>query len=108
MTSAMFRGLALTTAVGALLLGAVPAATADHIHFRVVGSGGCVLLAQDGGESHVVLPHHEALPEERRHPLHVNVHLGRPGEVGTVMVAYAGGELTAAALELCSGEFLNE
>ena len=88
-------------------LSAAPLAHADHIHFRVVGNGGCVLLAPDGGEKEVQLPHADAYPENRRHPLHVNVHLGRPGEVQTVMVAYANGTLTAAASAMCGGVFLN-
>ena len=83
-------------------------AAADHVHFRVVGNGQCVLLAPDGGEQYVELPHAEEFPANRRHPLHVNVHLGQPGEVGQVYVAYtADGVLTADALRLCGGVFLN-
>ncbi len=99
-------GIALATA-GTVIVG-VPAA-ADHVHFRVVGNGQCVLLAPNGGEQHVELPHAEEYPANRRHPLHVNVHLGQPGEVGEVYVAYtADGVLTADALRLCGGVFLND
>ena len=77
-------GTALAT-VGIAMF-ATPAA-ADHVHFRVVGSGECVLLAPDGGEKHVELPNAEEYASNRRHPLHVNVHLGQPGEVGQVYVA---------------------
>ena len=99
--------LAVPLAVGTVLLGAAPAA-ADHTHFRVVGSGDCVLLAPDGGEKYVQLPHADEFASNRQHPLHVNVHLGRPGEVGSVYVAYgADGVLTADALRLCDGEFRN-
>jgi hypothetical protein len=99
--------LAVPLAVGTVLLGAAPAA-ADHTHFRVVGSGDCVLLAPDGGEKDVHLPHAGEFASNRQHPLHVNVHLGRPGEVGSVYVAYgADGVLTADALRLCDGEFRN-
>jgi len=91
----------------ALVAGAIPAA-ADHTHFRVVGNGECVLLAPDGGEKYVQLPHADAYAPNRQHPLHVNVHLGQPGEVGDVYVAYgADGILTADAQRLCGGTFVN-
>lgn len=71
----------LTAAVlsGLLVLASANAAQADHTHVRVLGNGQCVILAADGGEKYVQLPHAEAFPENRRHPLHVNVHLGEPG-----------------------------
>ena len=94
-------------AVVGIAIAATPAG-ADHVHFRVVGSGQCVLLAPDGGEKYVELPNAEGFAPNRRHPLHVNVHLGQPGEVGQVYVAYAAnGVLTAEAHELCGGVFLN-
>lgn len=101
--------LVLGTAVvaAALLVGVAPA-SADHVHFRVLGNGDCVLLAPSGGEQEVRLPNADGFAENRRHPLHVKVHLGRPGEVGQVYVAYpASGVLTAEAEELCGGEFVN-
>jgi hypothetical protein len=99
--------LAVPLATVAVLVPASPAA-ADHTHFRVVGNGGCVLLAPDGGEKYVQLPHADEYPANRQHPLHVNVHLGRPGEVGQVYVAYgADGVLTADAIRLCGGTFIN-
>ena len=52
-------GIALGT-VGTVIVG-MPAA-ADHVHFRVVGNGQCVLLAPNGGEQHVELPHAEEFP----------------------------------------------
>jgi hypothetical protein len=42
--------------------------------------GGCVLLAQSGGEKNVQLPFAADLPENRRHPLHVLVHTGEAGQ----------------------------
>lgn len=110
------KRLAVITATVPLLLvlGQGPAA-ADHVHFRYLGNGECVLLAPDGGEQEVQLPQASG-PENRRHPIHVNVHLGRPGEVGqipdgqmhSVYVAYpASGVLTTAAIELCGGQFVN-
>ena len=90
-----------------LFLG-VPAAHADHTHFRVLGSGECVLLAPDGGEKYVQMPHADEFAANRQHPLHVNVHFGQPAEVGQIFVAYgADGTLTSDALRLCAGEFVN-
>lgn len=104
LTAAVAGGVALA----AVVLGAAPA-SADHTHFRILGNGDCVLLAAKGGEKHVVLPHAEEHAEDRRHPLHVKVHLGRPGETGRVHVAYlAGGVMTPAALQMCGGEFIND
>src|ERR671910_2274471 len=84
-------------AVAIVLASAIPAA-ADHTHFQVVGDGECVLLAPDGGEKYVHLPNAEEYTADRQHPLHVNVHLGQPGSVGEIYVAYtADGTLTADA-----------
>ncbi len=99
--------LIVPVAAASALLPASPAA-ADHTHFRVVGNGACVLLAPEGGEKYVQLPHAEGYAVNRRHPLHVNVHLGRPGQVGQVYVAYgADGALTTEAQRLCGGSFIN-
>lgn len=90
------------------LVAVAPAAHADHVHFRVTGSGSCVLLAPDGNEKYVQLPTADAYPENRRHPLHTQVHLGRPGEVGPIYVAYThDGTLTADALQRCPDGFVN-
>lgn len=100
--------IGLMAGISLLVLGASPAA-ADHTHFRVVGNGECVLLAPDGGEKSVRLPHADAFAEPLRHPLHVNVHLGKPGESGRVHVALTPtGALTPAAISMCDGEFLND
>jgi len=99
--------LIVPLAAAAILLPASPAA-ADHTHFRVVGTGECVLLAPDGGEKYVQLPNADGFAPNRQHPLHVNVHLGQPGEVGQIYVAYgADGVLTADAQRLCGGVFIN-
>ena len=107
----MTKKLLRTSAIAALGLGLLALGTqpahADHVHFRVLGNGQCVLLAPDGGEQDVTLPHADAFAENRRHPLHVNVHLGQPGEVGTVMVAYANGALTADGQTHWGGTFVN-
>ena len=99
--------LIVPVAAASVVLPASPAA-ADHTHFRVVGNGTCVLLAPEGGEKYVQLPHAGDYAANRRHPLHVNVHLGRPGQVGQIYVAYgADGVLTPEAHRLCGGSFIN-
>lgn len=66
-------------AVGVLVWASTAApALAAHTHAMRTGSGSCVILAANGGEKDVQLPHAGG-PENRRHPLHVNVHLGEPG-----------------------------
>ncbi len=99
--------LIVPVAAASVLLPASPAA-ADHTHFRVVGNGACVLLAPEGGEKYVQLPHAGDYAANRQHPLHVNVHLGRPGQVGQIFIAYgADGVLTPEAQRLCGGSFIN-
>lgn len=61
-----------------VLLTAAPA-WATHTHVRATGNGACVILGGNGHESEVELPHADAFAENRRHPLHVNVHLGNAG-----------------------------
>ena len=75
------------SAAGALIAGAVFAvgaatAHADHIHSVQTGNGACVLLAHAGGENEVDLPFasEAQVDADRAHPLHLLVHLGRPGE----------------------------
>ena len=87
----------------ALLLGGAGAALADHTHVLILDNGTCVILAQEGNEKYVVLPSVlfannpnadaddaagglENLPMNRRHPLHVLVHLGVPGADGDIAV----------------------
>src|SRR5215203_2661934 len=99
--------LIIPLAAATVLLPASPAA-ADHTHFRVIGTGECVLLAPDGGEKYVQLPNADEFAPNRQHPLHVNVHLGQPGEVGQIYVAYgADGVLTPEAQAFCGGTFVN-
>ena len=69
----------IAAATAAIGLTAAPAA-ATHIHSKEVRPGVCVLLAAKGGEKNVQLPNADEFPANRQHPIHVNVHLGRPGE----------------------------
>ncbi len=83
--------LAIAAAVTVSTIGLLGADTASaaHTHSKKTGNGSCVLLAQSGGEKYVTLPH-STFPENRRHPLHVNVHLGEPGVGGHIEIGVAG------------------
>jgi hypothetical protein len=61
------------------VLGLAGPAAADHLHVRLLGNGQCVILAANGAERFVELPNADGFAPNRRHPLHVNVHLGQPG-----------------------------
>ena len=73
----VFAGAAAGAAI--IVLAQAPAG-ASHIHSKQTGNGSCVLLAQKGGEQNVQLPFADNYAANRRHPLHVLVHMGRPGE----------------------------
>jgi hypothetical protein len=73
------RALSLTLVTGALLATSALPASASHTHVRLLGNGQCVVLAADSGEAAVQLPHADEFAPDRRHPLHVNVHLGTAG-----------------------------
>jgi hypothetical protein len=86
-----------------LTLAFTSVARADHTHVRILPDGTCVILAAAGNEKYQVLPDTvftsnpnadaddavgglEDLPLNRRHPLHVLVHLGEPGAGGDIVV----------------------
>ncbi|MQA63365.1 MAG: hypothetical protein GEU86_18160 [Actinophytocola sp.] len=54
-------------------------ASATHTHVAQLGNGQCVVLAENGNEKYVQLPNADEFDENRRHPLHVKVHLGEAG-----------------------------
>ena len=54
--TAIRRAAAAAIIVGAVSLAGAGTASAGHAHSKQVGNGGCVLLAQHGGEADVVLP----------------------------------------------------
>ena len=84
------------------LLAGANVAKADHTHVLVLPNGNCAILAANGGEKYQILPDVlftnnpnadaddaaglENLPMNRRHPLHVLVHLGVPGADGDIAV----------------------
>jgi hypothetical protein len=86
-----------------MLLGTAGVARADHTHVLILPNGDCAILAQNGNEKYMILPSVlfannpnadaddaagglENLPVNRRHPLHVLVHLGVPRADGDIAV----------------------
>jgi hypothetical protein len=85
------------------VLVAAQVARADHTHVLILPNGNCAILAESGNEKYTILvdtlfannPNVDAdddagglenLPLNRRHPLHVLVHLGVPGADGDIVV----------------------
>ena len=98
---------ALACFAGAL---AIPSgAAATHHHSLLTGSGDCVVLAKDGGETFVELPAAsfnnttEPTTTANPHPLHVHVHRGEPGDQITIAVY-------GSALDPCAAgeKYLND
>jgi hypothetical protein len=98
----MRRALVAGMAAVFLLAGA-SVARADHTHVLILPNGSCAILAAAGDEKYLILPDVlfannpnvdaddaagslEGLPLNRRHPLHVLVHLGVPGADGDIAV----------------------
>lgn len=75
----MRRSLVTSVVALAMLVTTAVPAFASHTHVVQLGDGRCVILAERGNEKYVELPHADAFDEDRRHPLHVKVHLGEPG-----------------------------
>ncbi|MPY79994.1 MAG: hypothetical protein GEV04_16355 [Actinophytocola sp.] len=74
------RPVIVTTALAAFAWTATAApALATHTHVVQLGNGQCVILAENGNEKYVRLPHADEFDENRQHPIHVKVHLGKPG-----------------------------
>ncbi len=77
------RALTTTILAALLVLMAAAPAWATHTHVRATGNGACVILGGQGHEGEVKLPHADGIADPtKRHPLHVNVHLGQPGTRG--------------------------
>jgi hypothetical protein len=87
----MRRSVIVAAMVGISTATVVSPAAADHTHVRQVGNGACVVLAEGSGEAGVQLPHQEDHAEDRRHPLHVKVHLGAAGTRGGDEVVWVKG-----------------
>jgi hypothetical protein len=86
-----------------MMLAGAGVARADHTHVLILPNGSCAILAAQGKEKYLVLPEVlfsnnpnvdaddaagglDGLPLNRRHPLHVLVHLGVPGADGDIAV----------------------
>lgn len=91
--------------IAAVSLASVGTAAADHVHSKQVGSGACVLLAQNSGEGAVDLPFATSgqVAANRAHPLHLLVHLGPPGTNFGIGVAGGGSDPC-----LSTGNYLND
>ena len=113
------KRLLVSILAGAMLFGWAGTALADHTHVMTLPNGNCVILAQNGNEKYLVLPSVlfannpnvdadeaagglENLPMNRRHPLHVLVHLGVPGADGDIAVMGSAADPCAA-----SGNYVN-
>jgi hypothetical protein len=97
------RRLLVAAVTVALVLAGASVARADHTHVLILPNGKCAILAANGNEKFQILPDVlfannpnvdaddaagglDNLPLNRRHPLHVLVHLGVPGADGTIAV----------------------
>jgi hypothetical protein len=113
------RGLLVSGVVAACLLVGASAAQADHTHVLILPNGNCAILAANGNEKYQILPDVlfannpnvdaddaagglEGLPLNRRHPLHVLVHLGVPGADGDIVVMGSAADPCAA-----TGNYVN-
>lgn len=92
--------LTASALAGGLLAASSGVAAADHTHSLETGNGSCVLLAQNGGEGNVQLPFASG-DQNRRHPLHVLVHMDEPGEHVGIGVQGADGDP-------CPGDYVND
>lgn len=110
-TTVLRTAVAASAASALLLLASGGAAFASHTHVKVVGNGGCVVMAEGAGEENVSLPPavfannpnvDVAATTGRSHPLHVLVHLGVAGENNDLYV-YG----TPPADAACAGYYVN-
>jgi hypothetical protein len=114
----MRRMLVFGVAALCLLAGA-SVARADHTHVLILPNGNCAILSAAGNEKYTILPDVlfannpnvdaddaagglEGLPLNRRHPLHVLVHLGVPGSDGDIAVMGSAADPCAA-----TGNYVN-
>jgi hypothetical protein len=114
------RTILIATLSLALLLAGAGVARADHTHVLILPNGKCAILAAQGNEKYTILPDVlftnnpnvdaddaagglENLPMNRRHPLHVLVHLGVPGADGDIAVLGSAEDPCAA-----TGDYVND
>lgn len=110
----------LVAGVGAvIMLTGASVAWANHTHVLILPNGKCAILAANGNEKYQILPAVlfnnnpnvdaddavgglDNLPLNRRHPLHVLVHLGVPGADGDIAVKGSAQDPCAA-----TGDYVN-
>ena len=110
----------LVASVGAvIMLAGAGVASANHTHVLILPNGKCAILAANGNEKYQILPAVlfgnnpnvdaddavgglDNLPLNRRHPLHVLVHLGVPGADGKIAVKGSAQDPCAA-----TGDYVN-
>lgn len=115
----MRQGLTIALVATCLLAGA-GVARADHTHVLILPNGKCAILAANGSEKYQILPdvlfsnnpNVDAdddvgglgnLVPNRRHPLHVLVHLGVPGADGDIAVMGSAADPCAATGNYANG-----
>lgn len=101
-------------AAGAIFLLSTPA-SATHTHVRVLKSGDCVVLAENGAEEDIDLskagvyghnPNVDSVPTDgRNHPLHILVHKGAAGDVQRIEVMGSPTDPCAGATP--TGDYVN-
>jgi hypothetical protein len=113
------RHCLIITLAATFLLAGAGVARADHTHVLILPNGKCAILAANGNEKYQILPDVlfsknpnvdaddtvgglDNLPLNRRHPLHVLVHLGIPGADGDIAVMGSAADPCAA-----TGEYVN-
>jgi hypothetical protein len=113
------RRMLVFGAVVVCCLAGASAARADHMHVLILPNGNCAILAAKGNEKYQILPDVlfannpnvdaddaagglDGLPLNRRHPLHVLVHLGVPGADGDIAVMGSAQDPCAA-----TGDYVN-
>jgi hypothetical protein len=110
----------LVAGIGAVvMLAGASVASANHTHVLILPNGKCAILAANGSEKYQILPAVlfsnnpnvdaddavgglDNLPLNRRHPLHVLVHLGVPGADGDIAVKGSAQDPCAA-----TGDYVN-
>jgi hypothetical protein len=114
------RRVLVISMVATFLLGAPGVARADHTHVLILLNGNCAILAADGDEKYQILPDVlfannpnvdaddasgglDDLALNRRHPLHVLVHLGVPGADGDIAVMGSAADPCAEAGNYVNG-----
>jgi hypothetical protein len=113
------RRVLVSSVVAMFVLAGAGVARADHTHVLILPNGSCAILAAQGSEKYQILPtvlfennpnvdadeaagSLENLPLNRRHPLHVLVHLGVPGADGDIAVMGSAQDPCAA-----TGDYVN-